>query len=113
MREDVIEMVNRLFENLTMTDEVAALREEVLNNCLDRYSDLIAGGADEAEALSSVRESLSGMEEMLSEFPKTEVEPAGGFGPEAFEKTESKPLETSAFEKPVNAAAEDDASIKT
>ena len=99
MRENVIGMVDRLFENLTMTDEVAALREEVTNNCLERYNDLIAGGADEAEALAAVQESLSGMEEMLSAFPKEEAKPEDGFSPEAFEKPQSASAGPEAFEK--------------
>ena len=65
MNEKVTQIVELLFRDMKMTEEVQALHDEVLNNCTDRYQDLISRGVMEEEALAAVHESLKGMEEVL------------------------------------------------
>ena len=72
MNETVRNMVERLFENTVMNDETQALRDEVLNNCLERCADLTEKGLPEEEILAAVSESLKGMEEIVDSYPKKE-----------------------------------------
>ena len=72
MNEKVTQMISLLFKDIKMSDEVQALRSEVLNNCQDRFADLVSSGLSEEEALSAVMESLSGMEDVLKEYPREE-----------------------------------------
>ena len=64
----VSKIVNLLFADIEENEETAALREEVLNNCQERYDDLVAQGRSEDEALDAVVESLHGMEEVLAPY---------------------------------------------
>ena len=94
MNEKIVQMIDLLFRDVETSEEVRALREEVLNNCQDRYEDLIRGGVNEEEALAAVMESLKGMEEVLREYPR-KGESAGDDGAaeaetEAQEKEEEK-----------------------
>lgn len=75
MNEKVTQMVSLLFRDVADSEEVQALHDEVLNNCQDRYADLIASGLSEEESLAAVMESLKGMEEVLKEYPRREPEP--------------------------------------
>ena len=70
MNEMIDKMVDLLFSDIEETEEVRALRDELLSDCREHYEDLLRGGASEEEALYRVRESLNGMEEVLSAFPK-------------------------------------------
>ena len=70
MNESVNRMVARLFDGFAESEELQALREEVLNNCQERYADLTARGSSPEEALQAVAESLKGMEEVLADYPK-------------------------------------------
>ena len=77
MNPTIEKIVNLLFEDLEETEEVRALRDEVMQNCQERFSDLVEGGMTADEATSAVVESLKGMEEMLREYPrKRSEEPA-------------------------------------
>ncbi len=93
MNEKVTQIVELLFRDVKMTEEVQALHDEVLNNCTDRYQDLISRGIMEEEALAAVHESLKGMEEVLKEYPRQDD------GDQGTEKTE-KPDETESVEEP-------------
>ncbi|MBR4082284.1 MAG: DUF4097 family beta strand repeat protein [Clostridia bacterium] len=75
MNETVKRIVEILFQDTVMTEEVAAIKDEVMNNCQERYEDLRARGMTEDEAIAVVLESLKGMEEVLAEFPKVRREP--------------------------------------
>ena len=75
MNETVKRIVEILFQDTEMTDEVAAIKDEVMNNCQERYADLVARGMTEDEAIAEVVESLKGMEEVIGEFPKVKREP--------------------------------------
>lgn len=88
MYEMIDRIVDRLFDKTEQTEEVRALRDEVLSDCRERYGDLIAEGVSEEEALRRVEESLGGMEEVLNEFPKKKrAQPVvSGFDPSGAEK---------------------------
>lgn len=66
----VARIVDMMFENTEMTEEVAALREEVMNNCQERYADLIAAGVYEDDAIAAVVESLKGMEDVIGQYKR-------------------------------------------
>ena len=72
MNEKVTKIVDLLFRDVAPSEEVQALREEVLNNCQDRFNDLIHSGLSEEECLAAVAESLKGMDEVLKEYPRKE-----------------------------------------
>ena len=82
MNVTIAKIVNLLFEDLVETEETIALREEILQNCQERYQDLREAGISEDDAIHAVIESLSGMEEMLSEYPRKADEPAAVSEPE-------------------------------
>ena len=86
MNATVERIVNLLFEDLQESEEVVALREEVMNNCQERYRDLREQGLTEDDAIGQVVESLKGMEEMLASYPKKKAEPRDPFGEESFAK---------------------------
>lgn len=66
----VARIVDMMFENTEMTEEVAALREEVMNNCQERYQDMINAGVYEEDAIAAVVESLKGMEDVISQYKR-------------------------------------------
>ena len=70
MNTVVRQIVDTLFEDITENEEVRALHEEVLNNCQERYDNLLRSGRSEEEAAKTVVESLIGMEELLAGYPK-------------------------------------------
>ncbi len=70
MNDTVARIVDIMFQNTEMTEEVAALRDEVMNNCQERYYDLLSRGMSEDAAVGAVLESLKGMEEVIDQYPK-------------------------------------------
>ena len=70
MNDTVARIVDLMFENVEMNEEVAALRDEVMNNCQERYSDLVASGMPEDDAVAAVIESLKGMEDVISQYSR-------------------------------------------
>ena len=86
MNATVERIVNLLFEDLQESEEVIALREEVMNNCQERYRDLRAQGLGEDDAIGQVVESLKGMEEMLSAYPRKQPENRSPFRMDSFAK---------------------------
>ena len=97
MNTHVERMVELLFQHVVFSEEVQALHDEVMNNCPERYMDLVNRGLSEEEAVAAVMESLQGMEEVLAGYPQREasqeetVEP--GTPPEAEENNEEKEQE--------------------
>lgn len=73
MNATVKRIVEILFQDTEMTEEVQALRDELLDNCQQRYEDLIAQGRDEDEAIALVVESLKGMEEVIDAYPRAQA----------------------------------------
>lgn len=70
MNDTVARIVDLMFENTEMTEEVAALRDEVMNNCQERYSDLVESGMPEDDAVGAVIESLKGMEDVIGQYSR-------------------------------------------
>lgn len=70
MNETVAKIVELLFQDVEMNDEVKAIHDEVMNNCQERFGDLLNRGLDEDEAIAAVVESLKGMEEVLAGYPR-------------------------------------------
>lgn len=68
--ETVERIVDLLFQNAEMTDEVKALYDETLSNCQERYHDMISHGISEDDAISAVVQSLKGMEQIIDQYPK-------------------------------------------
>ena len=73
MNTKVSQIIELLFRDIQPSEEVQALREEVQNNCQDRFEDLVQGGLSEEEALAAVMESLKGMEDVLKDYPRKEA----------------------------------------
>lgn len=63
-------IIDTMFKDTVNTAETRALHEELLNNCLEHYDDLISRGLSETEAIDAVVESLKGMQEVIDEYPK-------------------------------------------
>ena len=78
MNATVQRIVELLFEDLEMSAEVQAIKDEVMNNCQERYEDLLTQGLSEDEATGAVVESLKGMEEVLAQYPRKPVTHACG-----------------------------------
>lgn len=68
MNDTVARIVDLMFDNAEMTEEVTALRDEVMNNCQERYSDLVESGVPEDDAVAAVVESLKGMEDVIAQY---------------------------------------------
>lgn len=70
MNDTVARIVDLMFDNTEMTEEVTALRDEVMNNCQERYFDLVESGVAEDDAISAVVESLKGMEDVVNQYQR-------------------------------------------
>ena len=70
MNATVARIVELMFEDTVMNEEVSALKDEIMNNCQDRFEDLTARGMDEDEAIAAVVDSLKGMEEVIAQHPR-------------------------------------------
>ncbi len=70
MNATICGMIDMLFKDTVDTIETRTMREELLNNCLEHYNDLISRGLSETEAIDAVVESLNGMKEIINEYPK-------------------------------------------
>ncbi len=83
MNQSIAGIVDLLFKDVVVNEETTALHEELMNNCQDRYADLVSHGFTEAEALDAVVESLKGMKDVLNEYPRKDAAPAEEAKPEA------------------------------
>ncbi len=70
MNDTVARIVEIMFQDVEMNEETQAIRDEVMNNCQERYIDLIESGVGEDDAIAAVIESLKGMEDVLSPYKK-------------------------------------------
>ncbi len=73
MNATVKRIVEILFQDTEMTEEVQAMRDELMDNCQQRYEDLMAQGKSEDEAIALVVESLKGMEEVIGAYPRAKA----------------------------------------
>lgn len=98
MNKMVQYMVELLFRDVEDSAEVMALRDEVMANCQAHYDDLIRRGVSQEEAIAAVTESLQGMEDVVSQYPrraqKTAEEPVT-----AEEPAEACAVDEEAFDK--------------
>ena len=76
MNDTVARIVEIMFQDVEENEEVAAIRDEVMNNCQERYQDLVSSGVGEDDAVAAVIESLKGMEEVLAPYRKKVHRPA-------------------------------------
>ncbi len=70
MNDTVARIVEIMFQDVEQNDETAAIRDEVMNNCQERYTDLVNSGVAEDDAIAAVVESLKGMEDVLAPYKK-------------------------------------------
>lgn len=70
MNATICGLIDTLFKDTLDTIETRTMKEELLNNCLEHYQDLIGRGLSETEAIDAVVESLNGMKEIIDEYPK-------------------------------------------
>ena len=70
MNPIIRQMVDILFQDVVENEETRALHDELMNNCQEHYQDLISSGMQEDEAAGAVMESLSGMQEVVDQYPK-------------------------------------------
>lgn len=72
MRDKLIDEVARRFAGAPATPQVRELRDEILNNTLQRFDDLVAGGMPEQAAYAEALESVGDVEELLAAFRSAE-----------------------------------------
>jgi len=70
MNASIRAIIDHMFKDTVDTAETRALHEELLNNCLEHYDDLISRGMSDTEAIDAVVDSLKGMKEVIDEYPK-------------------------------------------
>lgn len=70
MNASIQGIIDYMFRDTEDNAETRALHEELLNNCLEHYDDLIGRGMSETEAIDAVVDSLKGMKEVIDEYPK-------------------------------------------
>lgn len=70
MNDTVARIVDLMFQDVEMNEEVTAIRDEVMNNCQERFNDLVAAGMSEDDAIAAVVESLKGMEDVLAPYER-------------------------------------------
>ena len=54
MNDTVARIVEIMFQDVEVNDEVTAIRDEVMNNCQERYNDLVNAGISEDDAIAAV-----------------------------------------------------------
>lgn len=70
MNDTVARIVEIMFQDVEMNEETAAIRDEVMNNCQEHYTDLVNSGMNEDDAIAAVIESLKGMEDVLAPYKR-------------------------------------------
>ena len=70
MNASIQGIIDHMFKDTIVNAETRALHEELLNNCMEHYDDLIGRGMSEIEAIDAVVDSLKGMKEVIDEYPK-------------------------------------------
>ncbi|MBR0464235.1 MAG: DUF4097 family beta strand repeat protein [Clostridia bacterium] len=73
MYQKVTQIIDILFQDIEMTEEAQALKEELTADLNERYADLIASGLDESEAARRIQEDLDGFGELTSQFPRRQT----------------------------------------
>lgn len=76
MREKLTEYLNDLFQSAPDTPKNRELREELLQNSLDKYDDLVRNGTSEAAAFNLVVGGLGDVTVLLREIHRTNAAPS-------------------------------------
>lgn len=71
MNEKIRKEVNQLFENAPNTKRANDLKDEIISNAEDKYSDLIKQGKTEEEAFSVVIKEIGDVDELIDELNKS------------------------------------------
>lgn len=77
MMEEVREYIDIVFDQYEMTDEIKALRDEIVMDAEEHYRDCLAKGMSEKEAASVVKQSLGDLGGMLREIGAEKIEEEG------------------------------------
>ena len=70
MNDTVARIVEIMFQDVEQNEETAAIRDEVMNNCQERFADLVNSGVSEDDAITAVIESLKGMDDVLAPYKR-------------------------------------------
>lgn len=70
--ETVGRIVDLMFDGVEMNDDAVALHDEVMDNCQERFNDMVQSGVQEDDAISAVIESLRGMEDVIAQYRRKE-----------------------------------------
>lgn len=70
--ETVGRIVDLMFDGVDMNDDAVALHDEVMDNCQERFNDMVQSGVQEDDAISAVIESLKGMEDVIAQYRRKE-----------------------------------------
>ena len=76
MNDTVARIVEIMFQDVEKNEETDAIRDEVMDNCQARYTDLVNSGMKEDDAIAAVIESLKGMEDVLAPYKRKQARPA-------------------------------------
>lgn len=76
LNDTVARIVEIMFQDVEMNEETSAIRDEVMDNCQARYTDLVNSGMKEDDAIAAVIESLKGMEDVLAPYKRKQPRPA-------------------------------------
>ena len=74
MMEEVREYIDIVFDQYEMTDEIKALRDEIVMDAEEHYRDCLAKGMSEKEAAQTVKQSLGDLGAMLREIGAEKIE---------------------------------------
>lgn len=80
MREQLIAYVQQLFDRAADTPRNRELQEEILQNTLDRYDDLVAQGVSEGTAYAQAVDQLGDVSKLWEAGPKKQGRHRGGLG---------------------------------
>ena len=70
MNDTVARIVEIMFQDVEQNEETQAIRDEVMNNCQERFNDMVASGISEDDAIAAVVESLKGMDDVLAPYKR-------------------------------------------
>lgn len=69
MREKLMDYVNSLFQGAPDTEHIRELREEIMQNTLDRYDDLVSQGCSEDSAFGQAVASIGDVRQLWAQAP--------------------------------------------
>lgn len=104
MNPTIVKIIDLMFRGMPEGEEIRSMREELLTNSQARYDDLIASGKTSNEALGEVLDNLRGVEELLEEYRREDVQPPVQDEPFAYARFEKMAEE---IDRRFSAAAHD------